>query len=248
MWQPVRKVTPSSPHQRQTALEPALLELELRNAVAEQAADAIGALEHGHRRGRRGSTGRPPRAPPVPRSTTATRLSVARRRGGCAAIHPSANARSMIAASADLMVTGGVVDAEHARSLARRGAQASGEFGKVVRRVQPIDRRAPPIAIHEIVPVGNQVAERAALMTERNAAVHAARRLILQRRVARTAAGLHASRAAARAIGRVGGFCRWISRKPVALPMRDLQIRCQHGVRRPSSSRARACSRAASPS
>ena len=33
-------------HQRQAALEPALLELELRNAVAEQAADAIGALEH----------------------------------------------------------------------------------------------------------------------------------------------------------------------------------------------------------
>ncbi len=91
-----------------------------------------------------------------------------------------------------------VVDPEHARSLARRGTQPSGELGKVVRRVQPIDGRAPPIAIDEIVPVGNQVAERAALMTERDAAVHAARRLILQRRLARRAAGLRASRESAR--------------------------------------------------
>ena len=35
-------------HQRQPAFQPAFLELEFRNAVAQQAADAIGALEHRH--------------------------------------------------------------------------------------------------------------------------------------------------------------------------------------------------------
>ena len=34
-------------HQRQPALQPALFQLEFRNAVAEEAADAIGALQHG---------------------------------------------------------------------------------------------------------------------------------------------------------------------------------------------------------
>src|SRR5204863_8349064 len=46
---------------------------------------------------------------------------------------------------------------------------------------QPINRRAPPIVIDEIVPAWNQIAERAALMAERNATVHAARRLVPER-------------------------------------------------------------------
>ena len=70
-----------------------------------------------------------------------------------------------------------LVDAEHARSFARRGAEQAGELGEVVGLVQPLDRRAPVVAIDQVVPVGNQVAERAALVAERNAAVHAARRL-----------------------------------------------------------------------
>jgi len=46
--------------------------------------------------------------------------------------------------------------------------------------MQPLDRRLPAIAVHEIVPVGNQVAQRAALMAERDAAVHAPRTLLPQ--------------------------------------------------------------------
>src|SRR5262245_35562832 len=51
--------------------------------------------------------------------------------------------------------------------------------------MQPLDRGIPPIAIDEIVPVRNQIAKRASLMTERNAAVHAtsALRFELSRRV-----------------------------------------------------------------
>src|SRR5688500_11782614 len=46
--------------------------------------------------------------------------------------------------------------------------------------MQPLDRGLPVVAINQIVPVRYQVAERAALVTERDAAVHAARRLTRQ--------------------------------------------------------------------
>jgi hypothetical protein len=46
--------------------------------------------------------------------------------------------------------------------------------------VQPLDRALPAIVIDEIVPVRNQVAQRAPLVAERYAAVHAARALLLQ--------------------------------------------------------------------
>ena len=41
-------------HLVEAAVEVALLHLELGDAVAEEAADAVGPLEHHHRRGRRG--------------------------------------------------------------------------------------------------------------------------------------------------------------------------------------------------
>src|SRR5439155_9107654 len=57
---------------------------------------------------------------------------------------------------------------------------AAGEIGEVVRRVGPIDRLAPAAAVHEVVPVGDDVPERAALVAEGDAAVHAARALTLE--------------------------------------------------------------------
>ena len=74
-----------------------------------------------------------------------------------------------------------VVDAEHARAFARRRAEPAGELREVVGRMQPIDGRLPAVAVHEIVPVGDEVPERTARVAERNAAVHAARRLIAER-------------------------------------------------------------------
>ncbi len=73
------------------------------------------------------------------------------------------------------------VDAEDAGAFARRRAQPAGELGKVVRRQQALDRRLPAIAVDEIVPVRNQIAEWAALMAERDAAVHAAGALLRER-------------------------------------------------------------------
>src|SRR5204863_10063584 len=45
------------------------------------------------------------------------------------------------------------------------------------RRVQLDDRVVPALAVDEVVPVGDEVAERAARVTERHAALHAARAL-----------------------------------------------------------------------
>jgi hypothetical protein len=72
-----------------------------------------------------------------------------------------------------------VVDAEHARALARGRAQAARELREIVGRVQPVDRVAPMLAVHQVVPVGDDVAERTALVAERDATVHAARGLLL---------------------------------------------------------------------
>src|SRR5919109_1127795 len=72
------------------------------------------------------------------------------------------------------------VDVEHAGRLARRRADQTGELRKVVRRVELRKRVAPAIAIDEVVPVRDQVAERAALVAERDAAVHAASALVAQ--------------------------------------------------------------------
>jgi hypothetical protein len=78
-----------------------------------------------------------------------------------------------------------VVDVEHAGGLARRGADQPGELGEVVRGVQLHERVAPAVPVDEVVPVRDQVAEWAALVAERHAAVHAARALVAQGAVVR---------------------------------------------------------------
>src|SRR4029079_651541 len=58
------------------------------------------------------------------------------------------------------------------------GADAAGELGKVVGRMQNVERGPPLLAIDEIVPVRNDVVDRAARLAERDAAIHAARALL----------------------------------------------------------------------
>ena len=126
-------------------------------------------------------------SPDGPEPTTATRLPVLtwRDAGRDPALGPGA------IDDLDLDLLDGdrvLVDAEHARGFARRRAQPTGELREVVGRVQALDRVAPVVAIDQVVPVGNQVAERAAVVAERDAAVHAApglghERLARERRV-----------------------------------------------------------------
>ena len=159
------------PHLGDPPLEVALLHLELGDAVAQQAADAIGPLEHDHGVSGPGELlggGQPRRA----RADDRDRLA------GLPARHdrrdPALGPGAVDDLDLDLLDRDRVlVDAEHARRLARSGAQAAGELREVVRGVQPLDRLAPPVPVDEVVPVRDQVAERAAVVAERDAAVHA---------------------------------------------------------------------------
>mmetsp|Transcript_7711 Transcript_7711/g.15990 ORF Transcript_7711/g.15990 Transcript_7711/m.15990 type:complete len:526 (-) Transcript_7711:674-2251(-) len=74
-------------------------------------------------------------------------------------------------------------DAQHTRALARCGAHAAGELGEVVGLQQAVQCIAPLALVHKLVELRDLVAEwaaTAALMAERGAAVHAARRLCVE--------------------------------------------------------------------
>src|SRR6202521_4178080 len=80
-----------------------------------------------------------------------------------------------------------VVDVERAGGLAGRRADAAGEFGKIVGRVQVVRGFFPVALVDQIVEIRNLVVDRAAGGARRhragavaigNAAIHAARRLV----------------------------------------------------------------------
>ncbi len=70
-----------------------------------------------------------------------------------------------------------VVDVERASRFARRRTDAAGEFWKIIGRMQRLQRCAPVLLVDQVVPVRNDVVDRAAAHAERRAAVHAARPL-----------------------------------------------------------------------
>ena len=74
-----------------------------------------------------------------------------------------------------------VIDAEHACGFAWSGTDSTGELRKVIRRMQHTQRFRPASAINQVVPVRDDVVDRAARMAERDAAVHAASALYLER-------------------------------------------------------------------
>ena len=76
--------------------------------------------------------------------------------------------------------------AEHAGTFAGSGADAAGEFREIVRLVKALERFLPATAEDEVVPLRDQVVDRAAAghagndvagVAERSAAIHAARAL-----------------------------------------------------------------------
>src|SRR5690606_1228739 len=66
---------------------------------------------------------------------------------------------------------------ERTGCFARGRAYAAGELGKIVGLVQDLDCAPPVLAIDQIIPVRNDVIDRATGHAERNTAVHAARTL-----------------------------------------------------------------------
>ena len=112
-------------------------------------------------------------SPAGPEPTTATVLPVCHS-GGCGR-HPALVPRLVDDGDLDVLDRHRVpVDPDHAGGLARRRAQPPGELREVVGRVQPLQRLVPVGPPDQVVPLRDQVAQRAPDVAERDAAVHAA--------------------------------------------------------------------------
>jgi len=68
---------------------------------------------------------------------------------------------------------GVLIDANNTSGFTRGRTQSPGELGKVVGCVKSINGVSPAIVENEIVPIGNQISERAAVIAERDSAIHA---------------------------------------------------------------------------
>jgi len=66
-----------------------------------------------------------------------------------------------------------LIDANHASRFTGSRAQPASEFREIVCGVEAFDGLAPMITVDKVVPIRNEIAERAAVVTERDAAVHA---------------------------------------------------------------------------
>ena len=165
----------------EAALDHPLLDLEVRHAEAHEPAAGLVALVDRHRVAAAAQLlgGGEARRAGADHRDAAAGLELGRARHDPALVERAVDDRDL-----DLLDRHRVAlaDLEHARGLARRGAELAGELGEVVRRVQLVDRVAPAVAVDEVVPVRDQVAERAAVVAERHAALHAARALLLELR------------------------------------------------------------------
>eukprot|EP01137_Pigoraptor_chileana_P031734 Opistho-2@20013 len=166
-------------------LHNALVQLHVWNSVHEQAANAIGALVDSDRVSRAvelvcGGKTRGARANHGD--------ALAGAHGGGAGDNPALLKRMVDDGDLNALDGHGVrVDAEHARALARGGAHAPGELGKVVCEGELVIGLLPAAAVHKVVPFRNDVSDgtpRAAL-AKRHAAVHASRRLLAHIRLCR---------------------------------------------------------------
>ncbi len=153
------------------------LQLEVGDAVAEQSADPVAALVQ---RDPVPSPGQLLRGGHAGRARADHGNRTAGRRARRQWHQPAVVDRPVDDLDLDLLDGDRVVgDAEYAGRLARRRAEPAGELGEVVGGVQGLTRVGPPVPVHQVVPGRDQVAQRAALVTERDAAVHAARGLLM---------------------------------------------------------------------
>jgi hypothetical protein len=161
---------------RHAAVDQLLLELEVGDAVAQEAAGAVVALVDRDRvpRARELLRGGEPRGPRADHADAVAGALLRGLRDDPALLPGALDDRPL-----DLLDRHRVVvDREHAGLLARRRAELAGQLGEAVGGVQARARLLPVPAVDEVVPVGDEVAERAAAMAERDAARHAAARLL----------------------------------------------------------------------
>ena len=163
-------------HLLDAAVDQVLLHLEIGDAVAQQPADAIVLLEHddgvaGARELLR--AGEPGRAGADDRDALAG-LALGRPRRDPAA---SPSALSTIACSIDLMPTGSSLMLSVHASSHGAGQMRPVNSGKLLVECSVSIALLPVLLVDEVVPVRNDVVDRAAAHAERRAAVHAARAL-----------------------------------------------------------------------
>ena len=169
--------------QRHAPVDDPLLELGVGHAEAQQAAGSLVALVDGDRVAVAVELGRD-RQPGRSGADHADGVPAAR--GGRVGHDPALVEAARDDRQLDLLDRHRVVvDVEHAGRLAGRRADQPGELGEVVRRVQVGERLLPAVVVDEVVPVRDLVAERAALLAEGHAAVHAAPALLAQHAILR---------------------------------------------------------------
>ena len=150
--------TPSGFHQLHSTSHIALVQLHVGNAVGQQTTDTVGSLKHGD---------------PVP---GLVQLGGTGQPGGTRADHGHALARALFRRLGDhpalckalvddgaldiLDGHGRIVDAEHAGTLARGRADATGELRKIVGLVQTLEGFLPQTAVDEVVPLRYEVVDR----------------------------------------------------------------------------------------
>ena len=166
-------------HLGQAPVQHGLLHLELGNAVTQQSPRLLGPLEHGDgvagagqllRRGQAGGA----------RADHGHGLaggSLGHHRG-----HPTFGKGPLDDLVLDALDGHGVfVDPEDARRLTGGRAEPPGELREIVGGVQALHGLRPVIAVHQVVPLGDEVPQGAAVVAEGDTAVHAARALLLGR-------------------------------------------------------------------
>ena len=176
---PKRNSTPSATSCCDAPLDEPLLDLELRHPEADEAPGRLVALvDDDVLAGARELLGAgEPGRPGADDGDAAPGLPCRRLRLDPAFAPTAVDDREL-----DLLDRDGVplVDLEHAGRLARRGTEPAGELGEVVRSVELLEGFLPTVAIDEVVPVRDEVPDRTAVMTERDAALHAAGGLLAQ--------------------------------------------------------------------
>ena len=166
-------------HLRNATVDQCLFHLEVGNAIAEQAAGLLELLENmdimaAARELLRGGKAR--------RSRADYRDALA----GLAGRHLRRDPAFLPAAIDNRAFDGLdrhrlVGEVQRAASLAGRGADAAREFREIVRRMEVAAGFLPVGVIDEVIPVRDLVVHRTAIVTIGNAAIHAARSLILHR-------------------------------------------------------------------
>ena len=160
-----------------TAINDVLFHLEVGNAVAQQASDLLVLLKQGHIVA---GAGQLLGAGHASRTGTDDGHLLAGLVRGRLRFHPALLDRPVGDGAFDRLDRYRLVDeVQRAGGLARGRADAAGYLGEVVGAVQ-VDRSFFPVGVvDQIIPVGDLVIHRAAIVAVGNAAIHAARGLVL---------------------------------------------------------------------